>query len=98
MSLRVVRILVHPEHDRDVLLLAGRGDDDLARSRVEVLRGRVAVPEEAGGLDDDVDAESFTATKSMSSLPLCFALRRTLRPMRPNPLIATRMAMLSVPE
>ena len=37
--------------------LAGARDDDLLGARLEVLGGRGALGEAAGGLDDDVDAE-----------------------------------------
>ena len=40
-----------------------------------------------------VSVMSFTATKSMSLTPCCFAARTTLRPMRPNPLIPTLSAI-----
>ena len=53
----VVLVEVDAEDDRDVLVLGGRGDDDLLGAGVEVLGGLVAVGEEAGRLDDDVDAE-----------------------------------------
>ena len=53
----VVLVEVDAEADRDVLALGRRGDDDLLRAAVEVLGGVLAVGEEAGRLDDDVDAE-----------------------------------------
>jgi hypothetical protein len=43
----------------EVLAGGGRGDDDLLGARVEVLGGRVALGEQPGGLDHDVDAEVF---------------------------------------
>ncbi len=39
-----------------------------------------------------IDPRSFTATKSMSA-PLALAARKKLRPMRPKPLMPTRMVM-----
>ena len=57
MRLGVVFVVVDPEHDRHVWILRGRGDDDLRGAGVEVGRGPVAVGEEAGRLDHDVDAE-----------------------------------------
>jgi hypothetical protein len=53
----VVRVEVHAEHDGDVLAAGGRGDDDLLRAGFEVLGGVVALREEAGRLQDHVDAE-----------------------------------------
>ena len=53
----VVLVEVDAEDDRDVLALGRRGDDDLLRAAGEVLGGVLAVGEEAGRLDDDVDAE-----------------------------------------
>jgi hypothetical protein len=54
---RVVVVLVGAEDDGDVLALGGRGDDDLLGAGLEVLGGVVALGEEPGRLDDDVDAE-----------------------------------------
>jgi hypothetical protein len=54
----VVRGLeVHAGDDRDVRVLAGRGDDHLAGPRLEVLGGAGAVTELTGRLDDDVDVQ-----------------------------------------
>ena len=55
--LRVVLAVVDAEHDGEVRVGRGRGDDDLARAGLKVLLGAVALREEAGRLDDDVDAE-----------------------------------------
>ena len=55
--LRVVLAVVDAEHDGEVGVGRGRGDDDLARAGLEVLLGALALREEAGRLDDDVDAE-----------------------------------------
>ena len=53
----VERVVVDADHEGGVGA-GGRGRDDHARgARLEVGRGLVAVGEEAGGLDDDVDAE-----------------------------------------
>ena len=57
MPRRVVGAEVHAQHDRDVLALRGRGDEDLLRPCRQVLGGAVAIGEEARGLDHDVDAE-----------------------------------------
>ena len=54
---RVVLVVVDAEHERDVGIGRGRRDDDLLRAGVEVLLRPVAVGEEAGRLDHDVDAE-----------------------------------------
>ena len=54
---RVVLLVVHAEHDRDVLALRGRRDDDLLRAAGDVLPGVVGVRELAGGLEHHVDAE-----------------------------------------
>ena len=53
----VVQLEVHAEHDGDVLVAGGRGDDDLLRAGVEVLGRILALGEEAGRLEHDVDAE-----------------------------------------
>ena len=54
---RVVAVLVDAEDDRDVLALRGGADDHLLRAGVEVGPGLVGVGEDAGRLEDDVDAE-----------------------------------------
>src|SRR5690606_5837927 len=41
---------------------------------------------------------SLMATTSMSLRPLSMMARRTLRPMRPKPLMATRTVMVSLPR
>ncbi len=53
----VVQAVVDAHHDGDVLALRGAGDDDLLRAGLDVLGGQLAGLEDAGGLDDDVDAE-----------------------------------------
>ena len=50
-------VVVDAEHERDVGVGRGRRDDDLLRAGVEVLLRAVAVGEEAGRLEHDVDAE-----------------------------------------
>ncbi len=57
MALRVVGVVVDAEDERDVGIGGGRRDDDLLRSRVEVELRLVALGEEAGRLEHDVDAE-----------------------------------------
>ena len=57
MRVGVVRVVVDAEHDGEVRIGRGRGDDDLLRARVEVLLRALAVGEEAGRLEHDVDAE-----------------------------------------
>ncbi len=42
------------------------------------------------------EPRSLTATKSMSA-PRCFAARKKLRPIRPNPLIPTLTVMSGIP-
>ena len=54
---RVVGAVVDADADRDVLVLRGRCDHDLAGTGIEVPLGAHGVREEPGGLDDDVDAE-----------------------------------------
>jgi hypothetical protein len=54
---RVVRLVVHAQHQRDVGPLGGRGDDDLLRAGRQMLRGAVAVGELAGALEHHVDAQ-----------------------------------------
>jgi hypothetical protein len=53
----VVLVEVDPEHDRDVLALGRRGDDDLLGPCLQVLGRVLTSGEEAGRLEDDVDAE-----------------------------------------
>ena len=59
-----------PRHDGDVLVGRGRGDDDLLRAGVEVLGGTVALREEAGRLEHDVDAEVAPAERGGIALLL----------------------------
>jgi hypothetical protein len=137
MPLRVVVAVVHTEDDGEVGVGRRRGDDDLLRSRLEMLLRRGAVGEEAGRLDRDVDAElaprqlgrilladeadlvlagpdeavavldrqvfrrcaivfvspmSFAATSSKSP-PRARCARKKFRPIRPNPLIPTLIAI-----
>ena len=139
----VVQVVVDAHHDRDVLVLGRRRDDDLLGAVVDVHLGLGGVGEEAGRLDDDVHAEvgpvrlagsrsantlialpptvissavaltscgrrpriesylsrwasvvvsvrSFTPTTSMSA-PEARTARKKLRPIRPKPLMPTRM-------
>ena len=53
---RVVLVLVHAEHDGDVLVLGGRRDDDLLHGVVQMRLRLGGVGEEAGALDDDLRA------------------------------------------
>ena len=53
----VVLALVDPQHDRDVLALRRRADDDLPRTGVDVGARLVGVREQAGRLDHDLDAQ-----------------------------------------
>src|SRR6185503_9443121 len=46
----VVLPLVDAQHDRDIGILGGRGDDDLLGSGLQVLRGGGLVAEDPGGL------------------------------------------------
>ncbi len=55
--LRVVRVLVHAEHDGDILVFPRSGDDDLLSSRFQVFRSAIAVTEEARCFNDNVDTE-----------------------------------------
>ena len=59
----VVLIEVHAGNDGDVLVAGGRGDDDLLRAGVEMLGGILALGEEAGRLEHDVDAEISPAKR-----------------------------------
>ena len=82
VRVRVVQVEVHAEHDRDVLVGRGRGDDDLLRAGLEVLGGIVALREEAGRLEHDVDAEVAPAERRrdrVSSMTL-ICLPSTTRP------------------
>ena len=53
----VVQALVDAHHDGDVLVRGRGGDQDLLGAGVDVLLRSGGLGEEAGGLDDDVDAE-----------------------------------------
>ena len=53
--LRVVGVVVDAEDDRQVGIRRRRGDDDLVGAGGQVLGRALAVGEEAGRLDDDVD-------------------------------------------
>ena len=55
MVLGVVVGVVDTDDERCVLVLGGRGDDDLLRTGLDVGLGGVGVGEETGRLDDDVD-------------------------------------------
>ena len=57
VRVRVVVVVVDAEHERDVGIGRRRRDDDLLRARVEVLLRAVALREEAGRLEHDVDTE-----------------------------------------
>jgi hypothetical protein len=57
VRLGVVGLVVHAHDDREVLVLGGRGDDDLLGAAVEVRAGLGGVGEEAGRLDHDVGAD-----------------------------------------
>ena len=49
--------VVDAQDDGDVLVLGGRGDDDLLHGAAHVLRGIFGFGEFAGGFDDDLRAE-----------------------------------------
>ena len=66
--LRVVLAVVDAEHDGEVRVGRGRGDDDLLRAGVEMLLRGLAVGEEPGRLDRDVDAE--LAPRQLRGIPL----------------------------
>jgi hypothetical protein len=53
----IVHLVVDAQHERNVGALGGRRDDDLLRAGGDVLRGGGAIGEEAGRLEDDVDAK-----------------------------------------
>ncbi len=54
-----VILVVDAHDDGDVVALAGSGDDDFLRAGFEVALGLAGFGEEAGALEDDVDAEFF---------------------------------------
>jgi hypothetical protein len=64
----VVGVVVHTQDDRHVGIRGRRGDDDLLRSRVEVLLRAVAFREEPRRLDRDVDSE--VAPRQLAGLSL----------------------------
>jgi hypothetical protein len=51
------RLVVDAEDDRDVLVLRRGADDDLLRAGIDVGARLLGVGEDAGRLEDDVDAE-----------------------------------------
>ena len=53
----VVGVVVHAHHDRDVLALRGRADDDLLGAGFEVGRRLLPVREQTGRLDHDLGAD-----------------------------------------
>ncbi|MCY1242423.1 hypothetical protein D9M72_553830 [compost metagenome] len=53
----VIKLVVDAHHDGDVLVRSRGGDQDLLGAGVEVLLGGSGLGEEAGGLDDDVNAQ-----------------------------------------
>src|SRR3989449_10365508 len=57
---RVVAVVVHAHHDRDVLALGRGGDHDLLRTGGEVLRRRVAVGKAPGAFEHPRHAEILT--------------------------------------
>ena len=64
----VVGVVVDAEHDRDVGIGGRSRDDDLLRARVEVLLRAVALREEAGRLEHDVDAEVAPGNRARIAL------------------------------
>jgi hypothetical protein len=52
-----VLVVVHAEHDGDVLVGRGRGDNDLLDRRAKVGLGLLGVGEEASGFHDDLSAD-----------------------------------------
>ena len=66
--LAVVLVVVDAEHDGEVLVLGRRGDDDLLGTGVEVALGLGGVGEDAGGFDDDVDAQVAPRQRGRASL------------------------------
>ena len=57
VRLGVVLVVVDAEDDRDVGIRRRRRDDDLLRTRVDVLLRALAIGEEARRLEDDVDTQ-----------------------------------------
>ena len=55
----IVGAIVNPQHKRDVLVGRRRGDDSFFSAGIEMRAYLRSVGENAGGLDDDVDAELF---------------------------------------
>jgi hypothetical protein len=53
----VVLVVVHAQHDGQVLVGGRSGDDDLLNGRAQVRLGLGAVGEVAGGLNDDLRAD-----------------------------------------
>jgi hypothetical protein len=53
----IVRVLVDAEHDGHVRTFGRRGDDDLLRAGGQMLRGALAVGEDAGAFEHHIDAE-----------------------------------------
>ena len=99
------------EHDVDAELLPGQlGRDPSPRARASRRRRRRCRPSPrprrpgkrpctesylSRWASVSVSVMSLTATKSMSLTPIACAARTTLRPMRPKPLMPTRIAIVS---
>ena len=59
----VVRVFVDAEHDGDVFVLGGRGDDDLFDRAAQVLACVFGFGEMARGFDDDFRADRFPVNR-----------------------------------
>jgi hypothetical protein len=109
-SSRLVNLPVRLEHDVDAEVLPRQLRRVLHREHLELVAVHADAPPFASTVavevaEDRVVLEqvrqrgalvmSFTATKSMSRLPS--AARMMLRPMRPNPLMPTLMAIECLP-
>jgi hypothetical protein len=55
---RIVHVVVHAEHQRDIFVRGRSGDDDLLHRALDVRNGLRAVGEPAGGLDDHFGADA----------------------------------------
>src|SRR6202790_4760237 len=55
----IVLLFVHAEHDGQVFVLCGGGDDDFFHAASEMFPGVVGVGEVAGGLDDDLSSNGI---------------------------------------
>ncbi len=53
---RIVLVLIDAEHDREVLILRGGGDNDFLHRAAKMFLGLIRIGEFAGGLENNLSA------------------------------------------